>query len=304
MSTREAAVTTTGVRERQVGDVGLGGHACLSFADDAEQRRVVTEYLSAGVADGHRVLHFADRQAPATVLGWLEAAGVDTGSAVARGQLSVVTADESYLASGRFSSSAMVDALRREVDAGVAAGFGGLRVCGEMSWALRGIPGAEELDEYERAVDAVFREGRASAICQYDARLFPPDRLDALDRCHRLSVEQPPLHSSALLRLVPAVRSGRHCLRVIGMVDNRTLRHFTAALGTARDWPGDIVVDMSALRFIDVAGLRDLADTAAHLGGGRRLRIEHLAPALCHVVRLVGWDRAPGLTLVADGATT
>jgi len=297
-------VTTTTARERQVRDIGPGDHACLSFADDAEQRRVVTEYVATGVANAERVLYFADRQPPSAVLGWLEAAGVDTGEAVARGRLSVVTADDSYLATGRFDSGAMVDALRREARDSTAAGFDGLRVCGDMGWALRGIPGAEHLEEYERAVDAVFREERASAICQYDARLFTPDRLAALDGCHRSSVEQRPLHSGALLKLVPTIRSGRHGLRVVGTVDNRTHRHFNAALGTARGWPGDLVVDMSALTFIDVAGLRALADTATRLGAGRHLRIEHLALALCDVVRMVGWDRTPGLSLVPDGATT
>jgi anti-anti-sigma regulatory factor len=297
-------VTTTVARERQVRDIGPGDHACLSFADDAEQRRVVSEYVSGGVASGRRVLYFADRQPPSAVHGWLRAVGVDTASAVARGQLSVETADDSYLAAGRFDGAAMVDTLRREARASVAAGFAGLLVCGEMSWALRGVPGAEQLEEYERAVDSVFREEGASAICQYDARLFTPDRLAALDQCHRLSVEQPPLHSSALLKLVPTTRFGKHGLRVVGTVDNRTIRHFTAALGTARGWPGDIVVDMSALTFIDVSGLRALADTASRLAVGRQLRIERLAPALCEVVRLVGWDRTPGLTLAPDGATT
>ncbi|MET1076093.1 MAG: MEDS domain-containing protein, partial [Umezawaea sp.] len=241
---------------------------------------------------------------PSAVLGWLEDAGVDTGPAVARGQLSVVTADESYLASGRFSSDAMIDSLRQEVHATASAGFRGLRVCGDMGWALRDVPGAEELEEYERAVDAVFLTFGASAICQYDARLFPADRVDAIDRYHRLSVEPRPLHSSALLRLLPGTRSDNHRLRVVGTVDHRTIRHFTKALGSARGWPGDIVVDMSALEFIDVAGLRALADTATLLDSGRRLRIEHLAPALCDVVRLVGWDRTPGLTLVSDGTAT
>lgn len=294
-------MTASAGRERQVRDVEPGDHLCLSFADDAEQRRVVTEYLSAGLAGGERVLYFADRHTPSTVLDWLAPTRVDTGSALVKGQLRVVAAEDSYLEAGRFDARTMTATLRREIDNSVASGFRGLRICGEMSWALRGVPGADQLEEYERGVGAVFEGQPVSAICQYDTRLFAPDRLDVLDRCHRGAVEPAPLHSDGLLRLVPSYRAGERCLRVIGTVDNRTHHHLVAALNTTLDWPGDVVVDMSALEFIDVAGLRALADTAVRLGGDRRLRIEHLVPALCEVVRLVGWDRTSGLVLVSEG---
>ncbi|WP_447002209.1 MEDS domain-containing protein [Saccharothrix isguenensis] len=275
----------------------------MSFADDAEQRTTVTEYLSTGLAAGDRVLYFADRQSPSTVLGWLTSTGVDTGSALLDGQLRVVTAEDSYLAAGRFTPAAMIATLRQEVDDSLVSGFRGLRVCGEMSWALRGVTGSERLEDYEREVDEVFTGRPMSAICQYDARLFPTDRLETFQHCHRGSVEPAPLHSDSLLRVIPAVRSGARCLRVIGTVDQRTNHHLARVLDAAVDGSGDLVVDVSATEFIDIAGVRALADTAARLGGDRTLRVEHLAPALREVFRLVGWDRTPGLVLVTEGTT-
>lgn len=150
-----------------------------------EQRTTVTEYLSTGLAARDGVLYFADRQSPSTVLGWLTSTGVDTGSVLLDGQLRVVTAEDSYLAPGRFDPEAMIAALCQEADDSLASGFRGLRVCGEMSRALRGVAGSERLEDYERRVDEVFTGRPVSTICQYDARLFPTDRLETFDHCHR-----------------------------------------------------------------------------------------------------------------------
>lgn len=293
---------TRSLRERPVEDLDRGDHVCLAFADDAEQRRVVSAYLSAGLSRGERVLYFADQQRPSTVLSWLRSAGVDPGPALTRGQLRVVTADDSYLAAGGFDAATMVETLEREVDASLAAGYTGFRVSGEMGWGLRGIPGADQLAAYETAVNAVFESRPASAICQYDARLFSPAELRVFDRCHPGAVELEPVYRHGLLRIVPAFRDGERALRVVGTVDLRTTGALVDALEAALRWPGDVVVDMGALEFIDLAGLRALAHAARRLPAGRRLRVVDLAPPLCHVIGLAGFDRHPALVVTPRGA--
>ncbi|MDQ0585495.1 MEDS domain-containing protein [Streptomyces rishiriensis] len=290
-------------RERQVHDVGQGDHLCLAFVDDAEQRRVVTSYVSAGLARGERVLYFADRNAPATVLGWLRTAGLEPDRAVARGQLQVDTVEDSYLATGRFDPETMVNTLRRHVSDSLAAGYAGLRISGEMSWSLRDVPGAEHVHEYETEINAVFAGNRASAICQYDARRFAPSELDAFDRIHPATVELSPLYQDSILSIVPAFRRGERALRLIGSVDYRGTGHLTAALEQALHWSGDVWADMSALEFIDLAGLRALVHTAEQLPNGRRLRIVHLAPMLAKVISTVGWDEHPALVIDTQGVS-
>ncbi|MEU5665136.1 MEDS domain-containing protein [Streptomyces longwoodensis] len=284
-------------RDLLVQDIGRGDHVCLAYDDDAEQRHVLSHYLADGLRQGERVLYFADRNAPDEVLGWLRAAGIDPGPLVSRGQLAVTTADDSYLASGTFDPDTMVAVLRQEVTASLAAGWTGFRVSGEMGWALRGVPGADRLAEYETKVDAVFAEGRSSAICQYDARLFDAGDLHAFDRCHPSAAELRPLYEDAQLRLVPAFRSGRHALRVVGTVDHRSTATLAAALETLLDRPGDLYVDMAELEFIDLAGVRVLAHAADRMAAGRRLHVVHLAPLMAQVVRLVGFDDIPALSV-------
>jgi anti-anti-sigma regulatory factor len=295
----EFQVITQADRERRVEDMSHGDHLCLTFADDGEQRRVVTAYLSAGLVRGERVMYFADQCAPQQVLGWLSAAGVDPAPALASGQLQMTTADDSYLATGSFDADAMVDALRREVQDSLAAGYAGFRVSGEMGWALRGLPGVDRLAEYETKVNAVFAGQPASAVCQYDARRFDAAGLETFDQCHPGAVQLKELYADGVLRLVPSFRAGQRALRILGTVDHRTTGALGAALETALGWSGDVWVDMSGLEFIDLAGMRVLAHAAGRLEAGRRLHVVDLAPMLCQVISVVGWDDIPSLVVSA-----
>jgi anti-anti-sigma regulatory factor len=273
------------------------------YFDDTEQRRVVTAYVRAGLGRGERVLYIADERAPREVLGWLHEDGVDTAAVLATGQLSVTTAATSYLASGAFDALAMARALRSEVSHSLSAGVAGGRVRGEMGWALRDVPGADQLGTYETAVNEAFSGQSASAVCQYDARQFSAAALDDLQRRHPAAVELAPLHLSSRLRIVPAFRGGRRTLRLVGTVDHNTVDALAGALEAVLTWPEDIWVDMGELEFIDLAGLRALSHAAGRLPAGRRMHMTNLAPLLCRVVDLVGFNNIPSLTVTPRDAT-
>lgn len=53
-----------------------------------------------------------------------------------------------------------------------------------MSWALRDIPGAEQLIEYESRLNTLTARHPLCALCQYDLRLFRRSQLDAVVRVH------------------------------------------------------------------------------------------------------------------------
>ncbi|GAB2834848.1 hypothetical protein GCM10022221_37210 [Actinocorallia aurea] len=282
-------------------DLRHGDHLCLAFADESERRDVLTRYLSVGLERGERLLYYTERSAPETVTGWLRDAGVDPAPAVADGSLKIVPVDASLLASGRFDADATVATIEREVALSLEAGHSGLRLTGEMDWALRDVPGADRLPAFEEKVGALVAGRRATALCQYDVRRFDADRLTVADRVHPAAATVPALHEDATLRLLPVLRDGRRELRVAGSVDYRTVAVLAEALYTAARWPGDLRLDMSALEFIDLAGFRAIAQVAARLAPGRKLYVNDLAPLLCHVVRLVGWDDEPSLVVRARG---
>jgi anti-anti-sigma factor len=79
-------------------------------------------------------------------------------------------------------------------------------------------------------------------------------------------------------------------LRLRGEIDISTLPSLELALELLHAQGGDVVLDLTDLTFIDVAGLRTLAYTAAALTAtGRRLHLAHPSPQLCRLAGLLGW---------------
>lgn len=149
-----------------------GTHMCLIYSDDAERRSLVSRFLGAGLECGDQVSYFADSASPDEVSDWLAQRGLEIPPEASGNQLSILDAEETYCPEGRFDPDPMLDKLRGNYTLARESGYRGSRVCGEMAWALRGIPGSERLIEYEAKVNLVVTEHPVTAICQYDANLF------------------------------------------------------------------------------------------------------------------------------------
>lgn len=76
-------------------------------------------------------------------------------AALERGAFLFLTQREAYLRSGEFDPRLMMAFLRQTEDETLAAGFTGLRVTGEMTWALGPETGCERLIEYEALINRV-----------------------------------------------------------------------------------------------------------------------------------------------------
>ncbi len=181
----------TGTREVSVGftqrQFPAGTHMCFVYDSETERRRVIADFLAAGVEAGERVAYFADAGTEGA-LQWLAEAGVACAAKEQRGHVHVAAAEATYCPGGRFSPEVMFDTLRGFRAAGDQAGYDGARVSGEMSWALRDIPGHERLLEYEAKVTGVLAECEVTAICQYDAAAWDGATLLHVLRVHPMMV--------------------------------------------------------------------------------------------------------------------
>jgi anti-anti-sigma factor len=102
-------------------------------------------------------------------------------------------------------------------------------------------------------------------------------------------------HDTALLRIAAVSAAPR--LLMSGEIDVSNARDVARALGAARDRaPGDVHVDMAAVEFIDVAGLRAFSRAATDLHEGGRLLVLHAVSAhIEKLFELIGWSTVPGL---------
>jgi anti-anti-sigma factor len=85
-------------------------------------------------------------------------------------------------------------------------------------------------------------------------------------------------------------------LRFAGEIDMTNAQAITDALRIAFSEPGDAHLDLRALIFCDISGIRALVD-AAHGLAPRRLQLHGLPAQLESVFRVTGWCEMPGLSL-------
>jgi len=171
-----------------IADLKPGDHLCCLYETEEEHRAVLAPFLRQGLERGEKVVYIIDAHTAGTVLGYLREDGLDVEPYLARGQLSILTVGDAYMREGVFDPDGMVALLQAETERALAEGYSALRVTGEMSWALRGLPGSERLIEYETRLNGFFPGSKCLAICQYDWQHFDPAVLLDVLRAHPIAV--------------------------------------------------------------------------------------------------------------------
>lgn len=149
-----------------------GTHICYLLNDEQEWSRIVPPYIRSGLEGGESVEYFADVSGSDMLDPVFESIGMAGSSQASTDGFAVARAVDKYCPDGRFVPERMLSALCDIYDRACAAGFAGARVTGEMTWALRGVPGSERLIEYEAQINTMLREHPLTVLCQYDTRKF------------------------------------------------------------------------------------------------------------------------------------
>jgi PAS domain S-box-containing protein len=151
-------------------------HLCIIYETPEEWRDAVIPFIKFGLEKGEKCFYIADARTADQVRGYLKAAGIDVASLEATRQLSVLNQSETYTKEGSFDPDRMIQLIISEVAKALAEGYPALRVTGEMSWVLHGLPGSDRLIEYEAKLNRdLFPQYACSALCQYDRFKFDPE---------------------------------------------------------------------------------------------------------------------------------
>ncbi len=144
-------------------------HVCLIFDNDKQRQEIVSKFLAAGLRQGELVRYIADASTPEEVRSWLLELGLELPDGA---PFNIFQAESFCCSRERFDPKELVDGMLDRYDVARKAGYSGVRSCGEMTWALKGIPGSERLLEYEALLGTVTSDFPHIGMCQYDARLF------------------------------------------------------------------------------------------------------------------------------------
>jgi hypothetical protein len=171
-------------------------HICAFFNSKEEEYDILGPFFKEGLDNGERALHIVN---PALVNDHAENLtkhGIDCATCTANGSLKIFSWDEGHIQGGEFVKHRMLKAVDDIFEEGRKSGYPNMRIMGKMDWALKGVPGADQLIAYEAEVNEVLDRNRQPAICVYDiATLTGPMMMDIL-RCHPLSIVGGVLHEN------------------------------------------------------------------------------------------------------------
>ena len=165
-------------------------HVCLIYENEEQRQKIVSGYLVAGIKRGELVRYFTDKTTPEEIRSWLLELGVELAEAEKAGSFGIAKAENAYCPDGQFKPQKMIDGSILRYDQAKKAGYSGSRACGEMSWALKNIPGSDQLLEYEVLLNTVTTSFPHSGMCQYDARLFDGATLYNVLKVHPYMIAQ------------------------------------------------------------------------------------------------------------------
>lgn len=163
-------------------------HICAFFNSREEEYDALAPYYREGIEAGDKNLHIVAPAGRDDHIARLEANGIDTDECLACGQLEVVGWDQAYLERGRFDQHRMLAKVNALLAAGRDAGYGRVRLMGNMQWAFAHTPAVDELVEYEARVNDVLTRNRQPAICVYDTAWLSGAMMMDILRCHPLTL--------------------------------------------------------------------------------------------------------------------
>jgi anti-anti-sigma factor len=87
-------------------------------------------------------------------------------------------------------------------------------------------------------------------------------------------------------------------MRLIGELDASNADELLDTLQPQLDQPGDLVLDLSGLSFIDSMGLRSFLRIATTLETSGKLILDSPQRSVARTIELVGLERAPNIAVI------
>ena len=170
------------------GGLGLHEHACLIYETQEERFAAALPYLKAGLERRERCLYVADENGAAPLLSALRKRGIDVDRYVRGRALIVAGKQQTHLGHGRFDPDWWIRFLAQTAHEAGTDKFSGLRILGEMTWALGADTAPESLIEFEAKFNQLAHHDDISGLCQYNRNRFSPELILAVIRTHPVVV--------------------------------------------------------------------------------------------------------------------
>jgi DNA-binding CsgD family transcriptional regulator len=182
--------------QQHLARLGDGAHVCHLYATAGEQIRSLHAFVLEGIRRREQCLYLGDATNAYELLGQLATTGTDVQALIDRGDLLFESAREAYLSNGHFDADAMIEYLAAGSKNAREREWMGLRVMGEMNWALGIETRSKQLAVYEARLNRLASRSGMRIMCLYDRRRFRPEIVRDVLRTHPLAIVGDGLHDN------------------------------------------------------------------------------------------------------------
>ncbi|TDW47822.1 DcmR-like sensory protein [Flavobacterium sp. 270] len=147
-------------------------HICGFFDSREQQYEVIIPYIMEGLESNDKVINILEANRHGEHCRCLTDSGISITDKLVSGQLEVLASENTYIKDGMFGAERMYAMLEKTLLSASRAGYDSVRACGDMVWALKNLPGTEELLQYESNLNLLTPKHSCSLICMYDVSSF------------------------------------------------------------------------------------------------------------------------------------
>jgi transcriptional repressor of dcmA and dcmR len=167
--------------------IDYGTHLCAFYETDQGRLKLALPFLLSGLQAGDRCFLVASSEAQTHILKELRDVRLSIDEDIKKDHLIVMDGLSSATAMYAFFEKAFLEANKY--------GIHGLRVLGDMAWALHKNITFEELNDFEtRYNNGLGKRFPVVSLCQYDARMFSGIAILGALKCHEDALHYPLTH--------------------------------------------------------------------------------------------------------------
>ncbi|RED26909.1 DcmR-like sensory protein [Flavobacterium cutihirudinis] len=152
-------------------------HICGFFDSREQQYEVIIPYILEGLEVNDKVINILEGNRHSEHCRCLADNGISIAEKLSSGQLEVLASENTYINGGKFAADKMYATLEQTLLSASRSGYDSVRACGDMVWALKNLPGTDELLEYEARLNLLTPQHSVSLICMYDISSFSQNTL-------------------------------------------------------------------------------------------------------------------------------
>lgn len=162
-------------------------HTCAFFTSKEEEYRVMLPFMAEGFEAGDKLLNIIDGKHRDERLAKLSSAGIDVALAERSGQLELLPWEQAHIVGGHFDKDRMLTELDRQVVGGNDR-YSTTRLWSNQEWALKSIPGVEDIVEYEARFNYIWPKTNNVYVCVFDANKFSAEAMVQMMRTHPFAI--------------------------------------------------------------------------------------------------------------------